>query len=99
VRDWSDERRPTWAVDTGLPEGGQLGRTNLSALSPADGARVVALANAQLCLIAWPPGTRGHRTTHPNSMRRPPLWRSSARTGRTWGPVVESTWAPRPAKP
>ena len=52
VRDWSTERRPTWAIDTGLPEGGQLGRTNLRALPPADRARVSALANAQLRLVA-----------------------------------------------
>jgi hypothetical protein len=52
VRDWSTARRPTWAIDTGLPEGGQLGRTNLGALSAADRARVAALANAQLRLVA-----------------------------------------------
>ena len=52
ARDWSSERRPTWAIDTGLPGTGQADLARFSELPPAARARVAALANAQIRLLA-----------------------------------------------
>ena len=52
VREWSSERRPTWAIDTGLPGPGQLDRATLAALPPSDRVRAIALVGAQARLGA-----------------------------------------------
>jgi len=52
VRDWSTERRPTWAIDTGLPGPGTLDRAALTALPAEDRVRLVAVAGGQARLQA-----------------------------------------------
>ena len=47
VRDWSTERRPTWAIDTGLPDPGTLDRVAITALPVGDRVRLIALAGGQ----------------------------------------------------
>ena len=62
VRDWSSERRPTWAIDTGLPDPGTLDRAAMTALPVGDRVRLIALAGGQARLeadavrAALPPG-------------------------------------------
>jgi hypothetical protein len=52
VRDWSAERRPTWAIDTGLPGSGELDRAALAALPVSDRVRAIAVVGAQARLGA-----------------------------------------------
>lgn len=52
VREWSRERRPTWAIDTSLPAPDRLDRATVSALPVADRACVVAVATSQARLGA-----------------------------------------------
>ena len=52
VREWSSERRPTWAIDTGLPDPGGLDRAALSALPVAQRVRAIAVVGAQARLGA-----------------------------------------------
>ncbi|MGA3221467.1 MAG: MobF family relaxase [Acidimicrobiales bacterium] len=51
-RDWSSERRPAWAIDTGLPDPYEPGPATVTALPAGDRARVVAVARAQARLGA-----------------------------------------------
>ena len=52
AREWSSERRPTWAIDTGLPDPGQLDRTALATLPVGDRVRAIAVVGAQARLGA-----------------------------------------------
>ena len=52
VREWSSERRPTWAIDTGIPGPGELDRATLAALPVSDRVRAIALVGAQARLGA-----------------------------------------------
>jgi ATP-dependent exoDNAse (exonuclease V) alpha subunit len=45
-REWRRERRPTWAIDTGLPGSGELTRERVDQLSCDERARVAALYGA-----------------------------------------------------
>ena len=52
VREWSSERRPTWAIDTGLPGPGTLDRAAMTALPVRERVRLVAVAGGQARLEA-----------------------------------------------
>jgi hypothetical protein len=52
VWEWASERRPTWAIDTGLPDPDQVDRETMAALAVTDRARVIALAGGQARLEA-----------------------------------------------
>ena len=45
--DWTDQKRPRWAIDTGLPDPNTARRDDLTALPDVQRATVVALAAAQ----------------------------------------------------
>ena len=51
-REWSSERRPTWAIDTGLPDPGQLDRTALATLPVGKRMGAIAVVGAQARLSA-----------------------------------------------
>jgi hypothetical protein len=46
-RDWQRERRPTWAIDTGLPATADLTPETVAAMTPEEKARAVAIAHAE----------------------------------------------------
>jgi hypothetical protein len=50
--DWSTEKRPVWAIDTGLPDPNHAERDDLTILPDHQKARIVALAAAQYRLTA-----------------------------------------------
>ena len=52
AREWSSERRPTWAIDTGLADPGQLDRAALAALPVGERVRAIAVVGAQARLSA-----------------------------------------------
>ena len=52
AREWSSERRPTWAIDIGLPGAGQLDRTALATLPVGDRVHAIAVVGAQARLSA-----------------------------------------------
>ncbi len=52
AREWSSERRPTWAIDTGLPGAGQLDRAALAALPVGERVRAIAVVGEQTRLRA-----------------------------------------------
>jgi hypothetical protein len=52
AREWSTERRPTWAIDAGLPDAGKLDRTALASLPVGERVRAIAVVGAQARLIA-----------------------------------------------
>ena len=52
ARDWSSQRRPTWAIDTGLPDPGQLDRTALATLPVGKRMGAIAVVGAQARLSA-----------------------------------------------
>jgi hypothetical protein len=99
ARDWSSERRPTWAIDTGLPGPGTLERAAMTALPAGDRARLVAVAGGQARLqadaarAALPP-------TRPLSSKPPPRRSSgSVKHAPTWRPELVPTTRPKPARP
>jgi hypothetical protein len=47
TREWGHERRPMWAINTGLPTTGDLTSETVAAMSPETKARVVAMAWAE----------------------------------------------------
>jgi hypothetical protein len=51
-RDWSSERTPTWAIDTGLPASGQLTREAVTDLAEGDKMRIAAVAHAETKIAA-----------------------------------------------
>ena len=52
ARDWSSERRPTWAIDAGLPDAGNVDRTALAALFVEERVRAIAVVGAKARLSA-----------------------------------------------
>ena len=52
VREWSSERRPTWAIDTALPGQVELDQATLAVLPVDDRVRAIALVGAQTRLVA-----------------------------------------------
>jgi hypothetical protein len=53
-RDWGHERRPAWAIDTGLPATGDLTPELVAALTPEAKARLIAMAQAEGTCAADP---------------------------------------------
>ncbi|HXY43623.1 MAG TPA: hypothetical protein VEH29_05520, partial [Acidimicrobiales bacterium] len=51
-RDWSSERTPTWAIDTGLPASDQLTREAVADLGKEDKMRIAAVAHAETKFVA-----------------------------------------------
>jgi hypothetical protein len=51
-RDWSIERTPSWAIDTGLPDAAQLTLDLVAGLAEDERARIAALAHAQTVITA-----------------------------------------------
>jgi hypothetical protein len=47
IRDWRRERRPTWAIDTGLPATGDLTQEAVAAMTEEERSRVGAIAFAE----------------------------------------------------
>jgi hypothetical protein len=52
ARDWSSERRPIWAIGTGLPEVAGLDRVALAALPVAERVRAAAVSGARARMAA-----------------------------------------------
>ena len=52
VREWSSERRPTWAIDTALPGQVELDQATLAVLPVDDRVRAIAARRAQTRLVA-----------------------------------------------
>jgi hypothetical protein len=46
-RDWSSERTPTWAIDTGLPASDQLTKEAVADLTEGEKMRIAAVAHAE----------------------------------------------------
>ena len=46
-RDWQCERRPTWAIDTGLPTTADIAAETVANITSAETARAVAIAHAE----------------------------------------------------
>jgi conjugative relaxase-like TrwC/TraI family protein len=52
AREWSSERRPTWAIDTGLPDAGKLDRAALATRPVGERVCAIAVVGAQARLSA-----------------------------------------------
>jgi hypothetical protein len=46
-RNWKRKRRPTWAIDTGLPATGDLTPETVEAMTTQEKARALAIAHAE----------------------------------------------------
>jgi hypothetical protein len=51
-RDWSTERTPTWAIDTGLADHDRLTRDTLAGLAEEEKVHLAAIAHAQIKMTA-----------------------------------------------
>jgi hypothetical protein len=51
-RDWSSDRTPTWAIDTGLPASGQMTKEGVADLTEGDKMRIAAIVHAETEIAA-----------------------------------------------
>ena len=99
AREWSSERRPTWAIDIGLPGAGQLDRTALATLPVGDRVHAIAVVGAQARLSA--DAMRAALPADPSRSWTQPPTRSPGcvENAPTWSPAPVCMGRPPSAKP